>query len=54
MVSNDSRVRVKQILWNPVISNTMAVCLDDGTLSMYNIKDNKYEFNTLDKSENAR
>lgn len=54
MVSNDPSVKVKQILWNPVISNTMALCLGDGTLGAYVIKENSFEYNSLDKSEMSR
>lgn len=54
VVSNDMNVRVKQILWNPVMSNTMALCLSDGTLSAYAFKENSFEYNSLDKSENIR
>lgn len=54
MVSNDPNVRVKEILWNPVIGNTMALCLGDGTLGAYVIKDNSFEYNSIDKSEDAR
>ncbi|XP_031628108.1 nuclear pore complex protein Nup214-like [Contarinia nasturtii] len=54
MVSNANSVKVNQILWNPVIANTMALCLSDGTLTSYLIKANSFEFNALDKAENAR
>lgn len=54
MVSNTDNVKVKQILWNPVIANTVAICLNDGTLGSYVIKVNSFEYNSLDKSENAR
>lgn len=53
-ISNCDGVKVKQILWNPVIPNTMAMCLNDGTLAAYTIKSNSFEFNSLDRSENAR
>lgn len=53
-VSSTENVKVKQILWNPVIANTMALCLSDGTLDAYVIKANSFEYNSLDKSENAR
>lgn len=52
-VSNSDGVKVKQILWNPVIANTLAVCLSDGSLGAYVIKPNSFEYNSLDKSENA-
>lgn len=54
MVSNAENVKVKQILWNPVIANTVALCLSDGTLGAYVLKANSFEYNSLDKSENAR
>lgn len=54
MVCNSDSVRVKQILWNPVIASTMVLSLSDGTLGAYNIKANSFEYNSLDKSENAR
>ncbi|XP_031632633.1 nuclear pore complex protein Nup214-like isoform X2 [Contarinia nasturtii] len=53
MVSNANSVKVNQILWNPVIANTMALCLSDGTLTSYVIEANRFEFNALDKAENA-
>lgn len=55
MLSNIDGVKVKQILWNPVIANTLAVCLSDGTLGAYVIKEtNSFEYFSLDRSENAR
>lgn len=54
MVSNIDGVKVKQILWNPVIANTVALCLSDGALGAYVIKANSFEYNSLDRSESAR
>lgn len=53
MVSNSDSVRVKQLLWNPVIANTLAICLSDGTLATYVFKETSFEYNSLDKSENS-
>lgn len=53
-VSNDNFVKIKQILWNPVILEMMAVCLDDGTVGMYVIKQTSFEYYSIDKSEQAR
>ena len=53
-VSPEENVKVSQILWNPVIPNTMATCLNNGQMCMYVIKDGSYEFYTIDKSEQAR
>lgn len=53
MVSNNDSVRVKQLLWNPVIANTLAICLSDGTLATYVFKETSFEYNSLDKSENS-
>lgn len=53
-VSRDSNVKVKQILWNPVIANTVAVCLDDGTLGMYVLNETSFEYFALDKSNEVR
>lgn len=32
----------------------MAICLDDGTVGMYVIKQNSFEYFSIDKSEQAR
>lgn len=53
-VSRDVNVKVKQILWNPVIANTVAICLDDGTLGMYVLNENNFEYFSLDKSNEVR
>lgn len=53
-VSNENYVKVKQILWNPVMVEMMAICLDDGTVGMYVMKQNSFEYFSIDKSEQAR
>lgn len=53
-VSPENNVRVSQILWNPTIANTMAVCLDNGALCVYVLKDSSYEFFSIDKTENIK
>lgn len=53
-VSTENNVRVTQILWNPVIANTVALCLDNGSLCVFVLKDSSYEFFAIDKAENAR
>lgn len=42
------------MLWNPVIANTLALCLDDGTVAIYVLKDNSFEYFSIDNSEGAR
>lgn len=49
-MSRDVNVKVKQILWNPVMANTVAICLDDGTLGMYVLNETSFEYFALDKS----
>ncbi|XP_055377648.1 nuclear pore complex protein Nup214 [Condylostylus longicornis] len=50
-ISPDDNVEVNQILWNPIISPTLAIVMSDGSVGMYNLKDNTYEFHSLDKSQ---
>lgn len=53
-ISPNANVKASQILWNPVIPNSFAVCLDDGAFGVYNLKENSFEFHQLDKSEQAQ
>lgn len=55
-VSREAQVKVKQMLWNPVLPNMMAICLDDGTIGMYVLKDgySSFEYFSIDKSEGAK
>lgn len=53
-ISTEHNVKATQILWNPVVGNTMAVCLDSGSISVYVLKDNSFELFSIDKAENAR
>lgn len=53
-VSRDINVRVKQMIWNPVIANTLAICLEDGTLGMYVFNATNFDYFTLDRSNEVR
>ncbi|KAL5277282.1 NUP214 family protein [Megaselia abdita] len=48
---SEDNVSCKELVWNPVIPNTLAVILTNGSLVMYNFTSNSYEFNALDKSQ---
>lgn len=44
-------VRSKQLAWNPAIPESLAICLDNGAMSMYVFRDQSFEFHSLDKSQ---
>ncbi|XP_059618631.1 nuclear pore complex protein Nup214 [Phlebotomus argentipes] len=50
-LSPDTGVRSKQLAWNPAISNVLAVCLENGALSMFVLKEQGFEFHTVDKAQ---
>ncbi|XP_055711949.1 nuclear pore complex protein Nup214 isoform X2 [Phlebotomus papatasi] len=50
-LSPDNGVRSKQLAWNPTIPGVLAVCLENGALSMFVLKDQGFEFHTVDKSQ---
>lgn len=57
VLSPDINVSVRELLWNPVIPSTLAVVLDNGSVSVLNFSVNNgsgYELFTLDKSEQAQ
>ncbi|GAB0099324.1 Nuclear pore complex protein Nup214 [Sergentomyia squamirostris] len=49
-LSPDIGVRSKQLAWNPTIPNVLAICLENGALSMFLLKEQGFEFHTVDKS----
>lgn len=49
-VCPEENVKCRQLCWNPVIPNILAVCLHNGGLFMYALKDKGFEFHSLDKS----
>lgn len=54
VLSPDLNVSVRELLWNPVMPNTLAVCLDNGSLCVLNFNAAGYELHTLDKAEQAQ
>lgn len=46
--------RPLQMIWNPVIANTLAVVLDTGALEVYVIQNDKYQYFNIDKAEQAK
>lgn len=50
-LSSEDNVTCKELVWNPVMPNILAVILSNGSLVMYSITNNSYEFNALDKKE---
>lgn len=48
-------VHAVQLLWNPVLPNSLAVVLSNGGLAMYALKDGgNFELHTLDKSQQVK
>lgn len=45
--------QAKELLWNPVVPGTLAVCLENGALQMYNVI-NQLTVTQIDKSEQVR
>lgn len=57
MLSPDLNVCVRELLWNPVMPNTLAVCLDNGSLCVLNFAASAaggYELHSLPKAEQAQ
>lgn len=51
---SQDNVHSVQICWNPVLSSTFAVCLENGGLQMYGIKEQGFEFHTIGPNEKAK
>ncbi|XP_037034125.1 nuclear pore complex protein Nup214 [Bradysia coprophila] len=47
----DDGVTASQLLWNPVLPNTLAICLSNKSLLVFTFKDQGYDFYSIDKSE---
>ncbi|XP_055847820.1 nuclear pore complex protein Nup214 [Episyrphus balteatus] len=47
----DESISALQLLWNPVISGSLAVVMSNGALGMYDFKNGAYEMHTLDSKE---
>ena len=52
--SSQQNERTTQILWNPVMSNVLCICTEQGGLSAYNLKDQGYEFHSIEANEKAQ
>jgi len=53
MISSVPNVRSRQILWNPLLSNIFAVCLENGLLSMYTLTNESFEYASTDQSQHV-
>lgn len=47
----DDGVTASQLLWNPVLPNTLAICLSNKSLLVFSFKEQGYDFYSIDKSE---
>ncbi|KAG4068236.1 hypothetical protein HA402_007756 [Bradysia odoriphaga] len=47
----DDGVTASQLLWNPVLPNTLAICLSNKSLLVFSFKEQGYDFHSIDKSE---
>lgn len=59
VLSPDINVSVRELLWNPVMPGTIAIVLDNGSVSVLNFgagggSGGSYELHTLDKAEQAQ
>lgn len=54
LLTSDNNVLATELLWNPVIANTLAICLDNGALIMMNFTGQSYELYTIDKTEQVK
>lgn len=54
VLSAELNVNASNLLWNPVIANTLAICLDNGSLSVLNFNEQGYELHTIDKVEQVQ
>lgn len=50
-ISPEPNVRTKQIAWNPVQNNLLAVCFTNGLLATYNLLEKGFEIHLFDKPE---
>ncbi len=46
--------RSSQILWNPVLSNMVSVCAENGGMTVYSLKQQGFEFHSLETNEKAQ
>lgn len=46
--------RTTQILWNPVLSNMLSVCTENGGLTVYTLKPQGFEMHSLEGNERAQ
>lgn len=54
-LSSEENVTVLQLLWNPVLTTSLAAVLSNGALAMYNLKDGgNFELHTLDKQNQVK
>lgn len=55
VLSPDTNVSVRELIWNPVMPGLLAVCLDNGSLCVLNFASaSGYELHTLPKAEQAQ
>lgn len=54
LLTSDNNVLATELLWNPVMPNTLAICLDNGALIMMNFTGQSYELYTIDKTEQVK
>lgn len=54
VLSPELNVQVTELLWNPVIPNTLAVTLTNGSLCVLNFNGPGYELHVIDKKEEVR
>lgn len=50
-ISTDDGITASQLLWNPVLSNTLAVCLSNKSLLVFSFKEQGYDFYSIGKAE---
>lgn len=54
VLSPELNVQVLELLWNPVIPKTLAITLNNGSLSVLNFNGQGYELHSIDKKEEVR
>lgn len=54
LLTSDNNVLATELLWNPVMAHTLAICLDNGALIMMNFTGQSYELYTIDKTEQVK
>ncbi|KAJ6648515.1 Nuclear pore complex protein Nup214, partial [Pseudolycoriella hygida] len=50
-LSTDDGITASQLLWNPVLPNTLAVCMSNKSLVVFGFKEQGYDIYSIDKAE---